>query len=179
MSLQNIFSSLDEPQDIFEYINDLKPDNNNEYFVCYKIICEYGINVIINDIHGNELNRLFVNTFKNEEFSSKEFYISSSTYFGLSEKIYSNRTEYYICDNYYSNELDDNLIRYIKLINKYLLEDTDIYGNELYNFLKSDKIIDFLPNTIFVNIPKNALICGRKYLDSELEEDLKEEKMFW
>jgi hypothetical protein len=71
------------------------------------------------------------------------------------------------------------LIMYIKLINKYLLEDTDIYGNELYNFLKSDKIIDFLPNTIFVNIPKNALICGRKYLDSELEEDLKEEKMFW
>jgi hypothetical protein len=158
MSLQTIFSSLEEPQDIFKYINDWKPDDN-EYFVCYKIMCEYGINIIINDIHGNELNRLFVNTYKNEKFSSKEFYISSSTYFGLSEKIYSNRTEYYICDNYYSNKLDDNLIRYIKLINKYLLEDTDLYGDELYNFIKSDKLIDFLPNTIFFNMPKNILIC--------------------
>jgi len=153
MSLQTIFSSLEEPQDIFNYIHDWIPADNNEYFVCYKIWCEYGINVIISDIYGNELNHIFVNTYKNEEFSSKEFYISSSTYFGLSEKIYSNRTEYYICDNYYSNKLDDNLIMYIKLINKYLLE------NELYNFIKSDKLIDFLPNTIFVNIPENALIC--------------------
>ena len=158
MSLQIIFGLLEDPKDIFKYINDWKPDDN-KYFVCYKVMCEYGITVIINDIHGNELNRLFVNTYKDEEFSSKEFYISSSTYFGLSEKIYSNRTEYYICDNYYANWLDDNLIRYIKLINKYLLEDTDLYGDELYNFIKSDKLIDFLPNTIFVNIPENALIC--------------------
>jgi len=104
-SLQIIFTSLEDPKDIFKYINDWKPDDN-EYFVCYKIMCEYGIIVIINDINGNELNRLFVNTYKNEEFSSKEF-----------------------------------------------------YGDELYNFIKSDKLIDFLPNTIFVNIPKNALIC--------------------
>jgi hypothetical protein len=159
MCLQTIFKSLENEEDIFIYIHDWIPTDNNEYFVCYKIWCEYGVNIIISDIQGNKLNHLFVNDYKDETFSSKDFYISSSTYFGLSEKIYSNRTEYYICDNYYSNNLDDNLIMYIKLINKYLLEDTDLYGDELYNFIKSDKLIDFLPNTIFVNIPENALIC--------------------
>ena len=36
MSLQIIFGSLEEPKDIFKYINDWKPDDN-EYFVCYKV----------------------------------------------------------------------------------------------------------------------------------------------
>jgi len=60
------------------------------------------------------------------------------------------------CDSKNKSEL----IELINLTTKLHNEDTDIYGDELYNFIKSDKLIDFLPNTIFVNIPKKELICN-------------------
>ena len=101
---------------------------------------------------------MFINNYKDEQFSSKPYYISSCTHFGVDEKIFSNRTEYYICGNYYSSSLDDKLIIYIKLINKIILEDMD--SEELYNFIESDKKIAILPYDTFYNMPQNMLICG-------------------
>jgi hypothetical protein len=152
--LQVFFRELEEPQSIFESIRDFLPSDQDHYLVCYKVKCESCTEIVINDIHGNVLNSMIVNYYKDDRFSSEDFYISSSTYFGLKEKIYSNRTEYYIGDKYYSADLDTKLIIYIKVINDYLLGNTD-----LYNFIKSDKTIDFLPEDTFINIPRDAFIC--------------------
>jgi hypothetical protein len=158
MELEDIFKNLDDKKDIFKYLlNFITTDNEN--CLIYKVMCEYGMTIIIADIDGTEFDKLFINMYKDEKFSSKDFYISSSTYFGLTEKIFSNRTEYYICNNYYSNELNENLIMYIKLINKHYLEDN---GEEMYDFIKSNKQIDFLPyNIVFSNIEEKLLICEK------------------
>jgi len=152
--LQVFFRELEEPQSIFESIRDFLPGDQDSYIVCYKVKCESCTEIVINDIHGNVLNSMIVNYYKDDRFSSEDFYISSSTYFGLKEKIYSNRTEYYIGDKYYSSDLDSKLIIYINVINDYLLGNTD-----LYNFIKSDNTIDFLPEDTFINIPEDAFIC--------------------
>ena len=46
MSLQTIYELLESPQDIFKYIPIYIPKDDNEYFVCYKIWCEYGVNMV-------------------------------------------------------------------------------------------------------------------------------------
>jgi len=147
MELEVIFTQLDDKKEIFKYLHNFTTDAEN--CLIYKDMCEYGMVLIIADIYGTEIEKLFINMYKDEIFSSKEFYISSSSYFGLTEKIFSNRTEYYICNNYYSNKLDENLIMYIKLINKHYLNDN---GEEICDFIKSNKQIDFLQYNVFSNI---------------------------
>lgn len=154
MSLQSTFQTLENPRDIFKYI----PKDRNNYFVCYKEKFEYGITISINDIYGNELNQMIVRYSKNNIFSSEDFYISSSTYFRLFEKISENKTEYYVNSKYYSESLNDKLIMYIKYINKCILKDIHLYGSFLCDFIKSDKVIDFLPSNMFINI--QDLICN-------------------
>lgn len=150
--LQTIFPFLEDPHDILKYINE---PISKENIICYKISGEYGTTIFINDNYGNKLHYIFVNHYQDLRFSPKEFFISSSSLFGLTEHIFSNGTGYYICDNYYLNYLDDKLIMYTKLINEYL---QDI--EELCDFIRSDKELDFLPAFIFQGIPENALICG-------------------
>jgi hypothetical protein len=63
--------------------------------------------------------RFFVNLEENNKYTNKPFWISSFTVEGngLSEKIYSNRIEYFINNKYYSNQIDDKLDGLLKQIN--------------------------------------------------------------
>ena len=148
-TIKNVFNDLDDKSDLFEHISHIIPLIKHDNLIAYKEENEYGTLIKIFNINGVELTKLFINNYKDERFSSNPYYyISSCTHFGLNEKIFSNRTEYYICDKYYSSSLDERLISYIKLVNHLILEEPT--NEELQNFIKSDEIITILQNNTFV-----------------------------
>lgn len=149
MSIEELFETLENPRDIFNHIHEWISPANSEFYVCYKEKSEYRTYILISDILGEEVLHLFVNYEEDEELSTKPFYVSSCSYFGLTEKIFSNRTEYYINGTYYSSSIDDNLKKLIRLINQYLLENEFIHGEELSDFIESDMKIDLLSRNIF------------------------------
>ena len=106
---------------------------------------------------------MFVRDCADERFGPESFYISSCSYFGLTEKIHVSGVDYYLGDKYYSNALDDKLIKYIKLINQYLIDDSDIYGDGIYEFIQSGKMIDLLHSSMFEGIPNDDVICNTCY----------------
>lgn len=146
-TIKNVFNDLDDKSDLFEHISHIIPLIKHDNLIAYKEKNEYGTLIKIFNINGVELTELFITNYKDERFSSKPYYISSCTHFGLNEKIFSNRTEYYICDKYYSSSLDERLISYIKLVNHFILEEKT--NEELQNFIESDEIITILQNNTF------------------------------
>jgi hypothetical protein len=138
----------------------------------YKEEGEYGTNITIYNINGDEYTKLFINNYCDEEIISKPYFISSCSYFGLDEQIFSNRTEYYICGKYYSNKINKKLESYIKLINKIILEDKA--DEELYNFIESEEVIIIFPHDILKNVPQNMFsyfMHGYSSIEHEDEDD--------
>lgn len=180
MSIQELFETLENPLGIFNHIHEWISPANSEFYVCYKEKSEYGTSILISDILGQEIVRLFVNYEEDEEFSTKPFYISSCSYFELTEKIFSNKTDYYINGQYYSSSIDSNLKKLIRLINQYLLENEFMYGEELSDSIESDVKIDLLSSNIFDDMPQNPTICDVckvKFIEDGSECDFCNRKM--
>ena len=109
--------------------------NSNNY-ICYKELTEYGLSIIINKITGDKVYNIFLD----DNRITTLYNIKTNT--GLYEKIYSNRTEYYINGIYYSSELDNKIENIILNNTKLILKDKKY--PVLYEFIKSDNNITLI-----------------------------------
>ena len=123
-NIQCIFNELDDKYDIFNYIQDINIENN---YIAYKESNEYGTSCCVYTKEGIEKLNILYDSLK--RISS--FYFDKSL--GLHEKIYSNRTEYYINGCFYSCEIDFNIQKIQDNINSNMYK----YPT-LYSFIMND-----------------------------------------
>lgn len=136
--IYSYFKQLDDPYDIFnESSVDVQLGN---CYISFKEECEYGISIIIFNNYGEKYISLFLKYDEHNIYTDKKYYISSFYYDGngLMEKIYSNRSEYFINDIYYSNKLDDKIDKIIKQLNELLIGYK--FYPKLLDFIQSDEI---------------------------------------
>jgi hypothetical protein len=109
--IYNKFKDLEDPLLIFQYSK--KEKQLEDVLLCIKERNKYGVSVRLYLRDGDEYMRLFVN------LSKSPYWITtfSKGRKGIIEKIYYDRTEYYINGKYYSNEIDYNLNKILEKIN--------------------------------------------------------------
>lgn len=145
--LQQIYDELDDKDDICNYFKALNIDDSN--YIGYKHITECGdINIIINELDGTEkinilyslslcdpLNRPVISTFYYDK------------HIGIFEKIYYDKTEYFINGQFYGTILTYDISNLINKITSLVLHNR-IFPT-LYNFIESDDEITLLPKNEF------------------------------
>ncbi len=146
--LTKVFDQLGD-FDLFNNINHL---NIGENYVCYKIHGEYGISISICDLSGNEHFRFFLDDNKT---CISTFY-NNSTKKGIYEKIYSNRTEYFIDNKYCKTYLNDKLEKIIQNNTKLILVDK-IYPT-LYDFIMCNDNITLISIKEFAIVNANEVL---------------------
>jgi hypothetical protein len=152
------FKELDDTQDIFQYTKE--DPQYEDILLCIKERGEYGISVRLYFSDGEEYMRIFVNLGKNT-YSSTPFWFSTFEVEGkgLSEKIYSNRSEYYWNGQYYSNKIDDKIEFILKEINHYWIEE------RLY-----PKLLEFIEQKIEIGEKQLCLFPFGEVEDAYLNE---------
>lgn len=129
--IKNIFDNLDDKNDLFE---DIKNEDINDVYICYREHSEYGDDIKICEKTGKLIYKLFISDMIDE---NKCRYIT--TFWndiikkGLFEKIYSNRTEHYIDGDYVSVNFPDEIMEIIKINTKMIMYDKKF--PMLYNFI--------------------------------------------
>ena len=133
MEMKNMMESYDDINDIFDELKDGDIGNN---YICYKESNEYGYSIKIYEQTGELIYNIFLCEDICDELQGKcitTFY-NNKTKKGLFEKIFSNRSEFYINDVFTSYDINNNMINNIIKINtKMILEDKKY--PELYNFI--------------------------------------------
>jgi hypothetical protein len=145
--LKNIYYNLDDKIDIFkEIINEDIGDN----YICHSMLGEYGHSIRICDIRNTCIYNIFVSipmgditTFYNEIMQK-----------GIYEKIYSNRTEFFIDNVYHSNEFSDEIMNIVKTNTKMVMHDKKFPN--LYEFIMS--ILESNKDDITL-VPKNEFFA--------------------
>lgn len=150
--LDKLFDHLDDKYDIFQELKQLCI--KNDFLVSYKEFSEYGVTIRIFNMNGEELTKILMSASDEKNL----YFITSFTYFGIEEKNYSNRTEYYICGNYYSSSINDKIKMYQNKINDVVFNEHSC--PELRDFIKSSKKIELLPLDTLYNLEENMLICN-------------------
>jgi hypothetical protein len=141
-----IFNSLEDPRDVSKY-SDMIP---NDIMIAFKEETEYGISITILD-KGIEYIKLFIDA-NISSFTCKEI--------GLKEKIYSNRTEYYINGEYYGNTQDSTIESLQRQINDQIMNG-EIYP-KLKKFIESDqKLCLFLQEEFEESLNLCVIQCNK------------------
>ena len=143
LKLIEIFDKLDDKKDIFKEIKNFNIGNN---YICYKELNEYGLAIIISEINGEKIYDIFID--ESSQYGSITTFYNTKSNIGLFEKIYSNRTEYYLDSKYHSCNLDNEIINIIKENTKLILKDKKY--PILYNFIKSDENIIIISKNEFI-----------------------------
>jgi hypothetical protein len=151
------FKELDDSLDIFEYTKDPQYE---DILLCIKERGEYGISVKLYFSDGEEYMKIFVNLEKNE-YSSKPYWFSTFEVEGkgLSENIYSNRTDYYWNGIYMNDNIDDKIGFILKEINHYWIKES------LY-----PKLLDFIEQKIEIGEKQLCLFPFDEVEDAYLNE---------
>lgn len=138
------FLKLENKWDILDYIKDNNIPMDDDKYLCYKIEGEYGITIEIVDSTLNKYLHLFLDTLGDENKITSFLYNNA---IGLFEKIYSNRTEYFINGEYYKNDLDEKLDEMQNKFTKSIL--IDKIFPKLYEFIIGDEEIVLFDTTEF------------------------------
>jgi len=150
------FHELDDPHDIFK-------EDLSEFFACiigFKQFSEYGTSIEFYTNNGEEHSKFFIVNETHESFPTEKFFISSfsENKQGLEEKIYSNRTEFFINGHYYGNKHNDKIDDIIKQINQLFIEEK--ISQTFYDFIKSDDTLLILPIDEFSSAYLNVVSCN-------------------
>lgn len=147
----NVFNKLDDKNDIFGYIKKRKFTNNNIY-LCYKEIREYGIAINVYKFDGTRILHIFKSDttdwhnglyVRNNCITSLYNYTTKK---GISEHQYSNRTDYYI-NNIFCSPIYDNIDKFYDIIENIVEFNTNIISVKylkLFEFINSNNNIMFL-----------------------------------
>lgn len=140
--ITHLVTQLDDKYDIFNQINETTKEKLNHLLIGLKFKSEYGTGIEIFDLNGKNFIKLFVNHYREEEYIENDFYLSSFTYLGqgLSEKIYSNRTEYFFNGEYLPTA--NRVIHLLRKLNQSLI--VNKYYPELYDFIISKDEVRFI-----------------------------------
>lgn len=136
-NLRTLYNEYDEFRDLLKEIG--------EYYVYQKEVGEYGLSVFIYKFTGELIGLVFISSDENRV----EGFMNYNTLRGIDSHIYSNRTKYYINNEYHSDMIDDDLIMN-DLINKHtklVLEDKKY--PMLYEFIKGDDKITLINKAEF------------------------------
>lgn len=134
--IKNVFCKLENPMDIFRIINNCELDNTKNYQFIISQISKCGIDITsyrcskLGPYQQRDGVSIFVNYSHENNASNYPFYISSYSFHingtqcgnSLTEEIYSNRTEYYINNEFISYH-KKNIDSIIKYINTKILDD--------------------------------------------------------
>jgi hypothetical protein len=141
----------DDPYDIFKktYF-----DNQilNQY-IALKFKCEYGTTIEIYSVFQELYIKMFIVNGKSEYNTTGKdypFYISSLTIggSGLSEKIFSNRTEYYLNGHYCGTQMNNTTKELMQKVN-FQFHEEKVYPR-LLEFIKSGDNFRVIPRSEFV-----------------------------
>jgi len=151
MAYHDLFLSFQKnPKNAIHFMNNVHC--KEKYLICFKKIFFDREEIVIIDSGGKEIDRIWIQRYKNRKFCSKKFHVLTSKFLGLNQYFNGNTNIFSICDQYYYDDPKDKaLIFYVKLINKYLIVNNYLYGNKIQEFINSDKFFDFIPNTINEN----------------------------
>jgi hypothetical protein len=164
----------EDPYDIFKetyYDNQIL----NQY-IALKFKCEYGTSVEVYSVFQELYIKMFIVNGKSKYNTSGKdypFYVTSFTIggSGLSEKILSNRTEYYLNGHYCGTQMNDITEELMQKVNFQFHED-EIYPI-LLEFIKSGDNFRVIPRSEFVEeidldigIP-SCLGCGKMVFDAK------------
>lgn len=174
--IYSIFNELDDPKDIFNHINiNNIPLEDGNILISYKEKCEYGTSLkIFHALLGKIIVNIFISNIEKYHITTFTFHnLDSDQVDGLSEKIYSNRTEYYF-NGVHQTDVDkvDIVIKYIN--NQF--DQLKDYCEKLYNFLYSSDTFEILYLDDIDNLEENfyselvdVTICDicRKFISKE------------
>jgi hypothetical protein len=152
------FKEIEDSEDIFQFTK--QDDYVDDVLYCIKEKGEYGISIRLFFSDGEEYMKVFVNL-ENNRYSSKHFWFSTFMVDGkgISEKIFSNKTEYYVNGNYYTNKINDHIEFIFKEINHYWIEE------RLY-----PRLLDFIEKDISIGQKQLCLFPFGEVQDAYLNE---------
>ena len=140
--IKKIFHDIGDKNELFKYIID---EDIGDNYICYNQISEYGHYIKICEKTGEEIYNLFLSDeIDDVECEYITTFWNNKTKKGLSEKIYSNRTEHYIDGKYHSTNFSDEIMILIRENTKMIMKDKKYPS--LYKF------ISLIPNDIHENI---------------------------
>jgi hypothetical protein len=148
--IKELYFTLNDKKDLFLLLNDIDIGNN---YICYKELTEYGHDIQICEKTGEIIYQMLLCRDFEPELKGRYIttFYNNKTKKGLLEKIHSNRTEYYLDDKYISTNIDDEIIKLIKINTKNILKKKKY--PTLYKFIINDTV-----NEDIILIPKDELI---------------------
>lgn len=141
LNIETIYEEYDDKRDILDITFVNVPSSYRNCFIAFKEDGEYGINITIFRINTKDIHSVFISNYSEKAFNEREYFISSSTFHRLNEKIFSNFTEYFFDNKFISYRYhaeDDNLI---------INEDVNIFTYKIKEFVNDDNT----DNEIFLN----------------------------
>ena len=128
-----IFDTLEQKSDLFFYIQEHNLKLKNNYIV-YKYKDNNYIKIEIRNYKGE--SKFIINIDTNKKLITSYYY---KNFIGLMEKIYVDKIEYYINEEFYSYSIDNKLVEIMQFITKSIF--IDKICADLYNFIVSDESI--------------------------------------